>query len=104
MKVEILIGSPGLSRWNIVFEEPFPMRAGRFPKQHPCWENPRPTVFGDEPETPDPLGRFRGRGYASASCFPDGDGISFIPRAGTGIETVKRDVAECFGVEIWRVR
>lgn len=92
------------------------MRAGKFPPQHPCADDPRPTVCGkwtrinpetkertecpgEQPESSTKLGNFRARGYW-ASCFPEGDGITFEALHGQDDETIKRDIAECFGVSV----
>jgi hypothetical protein len=76
-----------------------------FVEPHPCAGNPKPTVFNREqqPETDDPLGKFRARGYL-ASCFPEGDGMSFDPPPGRTEDEVERDLVECFGFEIRRGR
>lgn len=76
-----------------------------FAPPHPCHENPVPTVWGreEQPNTNDPLGRLRARGYL-ASCFPEGDGISFEPPQGRSVDQVADDFLECFGFDVEVVR
>lgn len=50
---------------NIMWRGRYPMRGGRFPKDHPCAINPGG------------LQRFREALECWASCFPEGDGIVF---------------------------
>lgn len=76
------------------------MRAGKFPKEHPCSNNPKPMTFGNSPASDDPLGEFRKRGYPNASCFPEGDGIAFDCDPAKDDSQVEKDIAECFGWEI----
>lgn len=72
----------------------FAMRGGKFPPDHP--------VGGGSSEEPSQLGmsegmtKFRLRGYW-ASCFPEGDGITWEPRAGQSDEQCLADIRECFG-------
>lgn len=76
-----------------------------FAPPHPCHENPVPTVFGreEQPDTDDQLGKLRARGYL-ASCFPEGDGISFEPPKGRTMEQVATDFRECFNFDVEVVR
>lgn len=92
-----------ISYGNVTWSPPIPMRGGKFPQPHPCAANPKPTVFGrgDQPESTDPLGQLRARGYL-ASCFPEGDGISFDPPAGHSDVQAMADFVECFGFELTR--
>ena len=87
---------------NILWDARHPLRNGKWPKAHPCSANPQPMVFGriGQPESDDPLGRFRARGYM-ASCFPEGDGIAFDPPEGKTSPDVVKDIEECFG---WTVK
>jgi hypothetical protein len=76
-RVVVLEGERGKSYWNILwarqYNDPrpipprFPMRAGSFPPHHPVLAGPAGC-----------LDTFRLAGYW-ASCFPDGDGITFQP-------------------------
>jgi len=104
MKVRYLRGQTGPygSRSNIMFPTPFPMRGGKFPKDHPCSANPDPTIFGTAPATPDPLGVFRGKGYADASCFPEGDGIAFLADDDKPDSRVMKDIADAFGFVVFK--
>ena len=79
----------------------FRMRNGKFGPEHPCRDNPLPTVFSraEQPATDDALGNLRARGYL-ASCFPEGDGIAFEPPDGISNEQAVQDFAECFGFEV----
>lgn len=85
----------------------YAMKRGVFPADHPC------APFDDDPPKDSGqiggskrLTAFRSRGYW-ASCFPEGDGITFYwwekgstaPSEKTD-EEVKRDIRECFGWEI----
>jgi hypothetical protein len=53
----------------------------------------------DQPETDDPLGVLRARGYL-ASCFPEGDGISFDPPDGKTTDQIVQDFQECLGLDL----
>lgn len=103
---------------NIQFDGTWPMCGGKFPKSHPCHDDPKPTVMGkyrrkkpgsdewqdmpgEQPESETALGLFRSRGYW-ASCFPEGDGITFEPLRDQSDDQVVADIAECFGVEVAR--
>lgn len=83
---------------NVIFPARYPKRNGKFPKTHPCHDNPEPTVFSREsqPKSDDALGQFRARGYM-ASCFPEGDGFAFDPPDGKTTPDIVRDIEECFG-------
>jgi len=96
--VTVYQGRLGYSYWNIIWSGKFPQRAGKW-RGHPCESNPEPLVFDreEQPVSDDPLGKFRARGYF-ASCFPEGDGISFQPpREDVTMEKVCSDITECFG-------
>lgn len=99
--MKVIVHHRGVSYGNIMFDRAYPMRSGRFPTDHPCAGNARPTVFpgGNIPATQDPLGLFRARGYF-ASCFPEGDGIAFDPPAGKTPAEIETDVRQCFGFEV----
>ncbi len=101
MRVTIRHGAPGVCMSNILWRRYWPERRNPFPTAHPCTGNPKPTVFvGDEvPDTNDPLGLFRKRGYF-ASCFPEGDGIAFRPPEGKTEKEIEEDVRQCFGFEV----
>lgn len=71
---------------NIIWLNRFPMRGGKFPSAHPV--------------TPSMMAAFREKGYW-ASCFPEGDGITFYslsePKPD---EQVIKDIEECFGFTV----
>jgi len=109
-----LKGIPGRCSSNIMFPKSYPMRYGKFPAQHPCADDQSPTVMGkcktrepgkeewvevpgEQPTSDTKLGKFRSRGYW-ASCFPEGDGITFEALNGQDDETILKDIAECFQV------
>jgi len=75
----------------------FAPRGGRFPKDHPA--TPGALVFNrDLPGQcgeSDALTRFRGLGYW-ASCFPEGDGITWEPLNGQTDEQCLADIRECW--------
>lgn len=73
-------------------------RNGIFPPDHPAAANTQ--VFqrdlGSQCGAGERLTAFRARGYW-ASCFPEGDGITFQHEDERSDETVMNDVRECFG-------
>lgn len=78
----------------------YAMQAGKFPPGHP--------VGGTRSETdPSQMGggekieAFRARGYW-ASCFPEGDGITFHHEDERADEQVMKDIRECFGWQVER--
>lgn len=96
-RVQLVLGTAGQSKDNLMFiDGPWLLLS----KKHPCHGNPQPTCFGPEPASDDPLGRFRGAGYADASCFPEGDGICFTVREDVSIDQLKADVANHLGWQI----
>ena len=70
------------------------MRGGKFPPGHPVGggSNPASSECGDGPK----IVAFRERGYW-ASCFPEGDGITWRPLNGQDDEKCMADIKECFG-------
>jgi len=88
-----------LAHGNILWEGLFPMRAGAFPRNHPCYA-PGEVRAGDvQFGTSDALQTFRERGYW-ASCFPEGDGITMKAEKEQTPEQVVQDIKECFGWEV----
>lgn len=79
---------------NIIWTPFFPMRGGKFPKEHPC----APGEFADQCGSGENIKSFRERGYW-ASCFPEGDGIAWKPLNGQSDEQCIKDIGECFGWE-----
>lgn len=74
------------------------MRAGVFPNGHPAAGK---AGHNSECGSSHGLIAFRGRGYW-ASCFPEGDGITFYHETDEQIpaEHVIQDITECFGWEV----
>jgi hypothetical protein len=106
LKVALRIGTPGQSYWNVLWSDipggirPVPMRGGVFPDHHPV-------VFasGGSRGVASPGGskmdELRALGYW-ASCFPEGDGITFKPNDDARPpEQVAQDFEAVFG---WLVR
>lgn len=104
MKIRLIPPQPG-SYGNIIWPGRHEGRHGVFPKTHPA--APGRNVFGygtvfsaaEQPIDDTPLGRFRALGYY-ASCFPEGDGISYAPPVGVTAEQTAEHVRECFGWEV----
>lgn len=71
---------------NIMWEGRWPMKAGKFPPDHPCLPDA------------DALQRFRERGYW-ANPFPEGDGITMDAKGRPATQVVA-DIRECFGWEV----
>jgi hypothetical protein len=73
-------------------------RGGKFTKDHPVAPgvevlsgNRGDTQLSDSPT----IDAFRDRGYW-ASCFPEGDGITWKPLNGQSDEQCLKDIIECF--------
>jgi hypothetical protein len=72
----------------------YAMRAGRFPSDHPV--APGAANSNDRAEMgKGPIEAFRARGYW-ASCFPEGDGITWKPERGQDAAQCLADIRECF--------
>ena len=78
----------------------FAARNGKFTADHPI--APNSPVFGPESQggASPALQAFRERGYW-ASCFPEGDGITWKPLNGQTDEQCLADINECFGWQLW---
>lgn len=76
----------------------FAASGGKFPKDHPV--APSSGTFGKDAQggTSPILEAFRARGYW-ASCFPEGDGITWKPLNGQSDDQCLKDIQECFGLE-----
>lgn len=72
----------------------FPMRAGRFPLTHPVAPG-EALADGAQLGRSEGLAAFRARGYW-ASCFPEGDGITFRPLNGQDATTELDDIRACW--------
>lgn len=97
----------GLGMGNIIWAErdrgnvyyrvsEFAMRAGRFPSSHPVAPGEAKSNERAEIGSGDALITFRARGYW-ASCFPEGDGITWKPERGQSDAQCLTDIRECFG-------
>lgn len=111
MKVKVYPYRQGISMGNIIWCERdrgdsyyrvsrFAMRHGNFPPTHPCapFDDKAPTGTGEEGGSKG-LSAFRARGYW-ASCFPEGDGITWRPERGQDDAQCLADIRECFGWEL----
>lgn len=90
-----------LAMGNLMWPGKFPARRGWYPREHPA--APATKICSDEAgqmAVSPALVAFRGRGYW-ASCFPEGDGITWKPLQGQSDEQALADVRECFPE--WRV-
>ena len=83
----------------------YKMKNGVWLSPHPCAGNPKPLMLEGEcyPIADDNLTRFRQLGYY-ASCFPEGDGISFSPPTDKTATETEQDITNCFGFEIVRAK
>jgi hypothetical protein len=101
MKVEYRRYQPGVAYGNILFKgTAWPMRGwNKFPKDHPFYDNIEPTTFGHPLDGTDRLAKFRQAGYY-ASCFPEGDGISFQPLGNQTEEKIREDITNILQLEI----
>lgn len=98
MTVKVYPYREKLAHGNILWPGKFEARGGRFPPNHPCAAGAemfgrRGTGEGGEGQE---LDAFRARGYW-ASCFPEGDGITWKPKRGQSDEQCITDIRECFG-------
>lgn len=98
---------PGVSHGNIIWAErtlgnayyrvsQFAMRGGRFPQTHPVAPGEATSTDRAEMGSSASLDAFRARGYW-ASCFPEGDGITWTPERGQSDAQCLADIRECFG-------
>lgn len=78
----------------------YAMTGGKFPPNHPVGGT-RSETDGSQMGSGDKIEAFRARGYW-ASCFPEGDGITFKHEEERADERVMRDIRECFGWEVRR--
>ena len=80
----------GFCYGNIMWQKAHPMRAGKFPLSHPVGG-----VFADQAGNGPQIVLFRERGYW-ASCFPEGDGITWKPLRDQSDEQCMADIRACF--------
>jgi hypothetical protein len=105
LKVTVYPYREGLGMGNIIWADrdrgsayypisKFAMRNGKFPPDHPVGggSNIGSSQSGDSEK----MAAFRARGYW-ASCFPEGDGITWKPEAGQDDQQCIKDIRECFG-------
>ena len=94
MKVRVFPFRKDTAFGNIMWEKKFQMRGGGFPPSHPVGGGVdyQSGQYGQSPQMSD----FRSRGYW-ASCFPEGDGITWEPRHGQSDEQCIKDVRSAFG-------
>lgn len=74
----------------------FAMRGGRFPPNHPVAPGEARSNNRAEMGAGGGIDAFRARGYW-ASCFPEGDGITWKPEQGQSDEQCLLDIRESFG-------
>lgn len=80
----------------------FAMRAGQFPPDHPVGGSFH-ALDSSQCGSGKTITAFRERGYW-ASCFPEGDGITWKPERGQSDEQCMTDIRECFGWDaVWGV-
>ena len=114
LRVKVYPFREGLAYGNIVWAERdqgsayyrvsrFAMRAGVFPPDHPVGGK----VYSDDRSQGgegESIRRFRALGYW-ASCFPEGDGVAWMPLNGQGDEQCLADIRAAFGWDAdWGVK
>lgn len=110
LRVKVFPFREGLGTGNIIWAgrdqgsayyrtSKYAMRGGKFPPGHPVGGGVGNSYSqcGDGPK----IIAFRERGYW-ASCFPEGDGITWKPERGQSDDQCMADIRECFGWDaIW---
>lgn len=89
----------GIASGNLKWAGKWPMKRGYFPKGHPAAGNGSSDDAMQHGTSPELLA-FRARGYW-ASCFPEGDGITWQPLNGQDDDQALADVRACWPE--WRV-
>lgn len=113
MKVTFFPYRPKICGGNIIWAErdrgseyyrvsKFQMQGGAFPADHPVGGT-RDEKDGSQMGSGEKIEAFRARGYW-ASCFPEGDGITFSHEDIRSDERVIADIQECFGWDVGRGR
>jgi hypothetical protein len=108
LQVKYFHPKKGLCSGNIIWAErdrgssyyrisKYAMAGGKFPQTHPA--APGQSVNGSEMGDSPQLRAFRERGYW-ASCFPEGDGITFKFEDERTPEQVIKDITEVFGWDV----
>lgn len=106
LKVKVFPFRKGCGMGNIIWAErdrgsayyrvsQFAMRGGKFPPNHPVGGG-HCAGDGSQMGESEAMTKFRERGYW-ASCFPEGDGITWEPQRGQSDEQCIADIRECFG-------
>ena len=78
----------------------FAMKGGVFPANHPVGGT-RSDTDSSQMGSGKKIEAFRARGYW-ASCFPEGDGITFQHEDDRDDDRVIKDIQECFGWQVER--
>lgn len=114
LKVKVYPFRKGAGMGNIIWAERdrgsahyrvsrYAMNAGRFPPDHPVGGTFHATD-SSQCGSGSTIEAFRAKGYW-ASCFPEGDGITFEPKACQSDEQCLADIIECFGWDAtWGVK
>lgn len=105
MSARVVVGfypyREGVASGNLMWPGKFPQRRGWFPREHPAAGGTKFCSDGAMQIGQSPvLAAFRARGYW-ASCFPEGDGITWKPLHGQSDEQALADARACF--TDWRI-
>jgi hypothetical protein len=101
LKVKVYPYLKGAGMGNIMWTPSHPMRYGKFPASHPVGGGMDSPAGNMQCGHNDGMTKFRERGYW-ASCFPEGDGITWEPKRGQSDEQCMTDIRECFGWDaVW---
>lgn len=95
LKVRVFPYREKLCHGNIMWETPRRMRAGKFPPNHPVGGEFMSSRGNSQCGDSDAINAFRDRGYW-ASCFPEGDGITWKPLNNQTDSQCLADIRECF--------
>ncbi len=92
----------GLAYGNLMFEKSYPMKRGKFPKDHPfapeCNMDGFPQIGEGEK-----LKALRELGYY-ISCFPEGDGMCFSHDENKPQEKVIEDICKTLDVVLTEIK
>ena len=98
MKVKVYPYREKVGMGNIIWNNKYPMKAGKFPSNHPvggAFSGAGNSQCGNGSN----IDNFRERGYW-ASCFPEGDGITWEPKNNQTDEQCLKDIRECFNWDV----
>lgn len=101
LKVKVFPYREKLCHGNITWDSRHQMRGGKFPASHPVGGQFSSSRGDSQCGDSEAINAFRDRGYW-ASCFPEGDGITWKPRQGQDDAQCLKDIQECFPT--WDVR